>query len=104
MSVLSLEWCSPTKCQAQKQNQIVEFNTIKIEDLYFQEGEKQRDSCDAVINAVSTALGAILFWSGKPLEEAITLFKQQLNRIAHYSCESNLMSMIDFVFMALFQH
>ena len=42
MSVLSLEWCSPTKCQAQKQNQIVEFNTIKIEDLYFQEGEKQK--------------------------------------------------------------
>ena len=57
MSVLSLEWCSPTKCQAQKQNQIVEFNTIKIEDLYFQEGEKQRDNCDAVISAVSTALG-----------------------------------------------
>ena len=46
MSVLSLEWCSPTKCQAQKQNQIVEFNTIKIEELYFQEGEKQRDNCN----------------------------------------------------------
>ena len=60
MSVLSLEWCSPTKCQAQKQNEIVEFNTIKIEDLYFQEGEKQRDNCDAVINAVSTALGVNL--------------------------------------------
>ena len=41
----------------QKQNQIVEFNTIKIEELYFQEGEKRRDNCDAVINAVSTALG-----------------------------------------------
>ena len=49
MSVLSLEWCSPTICQAQKQNQLVEFNTIKIEELYFQEGEKQRDNCDAVI-------------------------------------------------------
>ena len=36
-SVLSLELCSPTKCQAQKQNQKVEFNTIKIEELYFQE-------------------------------------------------------------------
>ena len=35
----------------------MEFNTIKIEDLYFQEGEKQRDNCDAVISAVSTALG-----------------------------------------------
>ena len=35
----------------------MEFNTNKIEDLYFQEGEKQRDICDAVINAVSTALG-----------------------------------------------
>ena len=57
MSVLSLEWCSPTKYQAQKQNQKVEFNTIKIEKLYFQEGEKQRDNCDAVISAVSTALG-----------------------------------------------
>ena len=42
MSVLSLEWCSPTKCQAQKQNQKVEFNTIKIEEIYFQEGEKQK--------------------------------------------------------------
>ena len=36
-SVLSLELCAPTKCQAQKQNQKVEFNTIKIEELYFQE-------------------------------------------------------------------
>ena len=35
----------------------MEFNTIKIEKLYFQEGEKQRDSCYAVINAVSIALG-----------------------------------------------
>ena len=35
----------------------MEFNTIKIEELYFQEGEKQRDNCDAVINTVSTALG-----------------------------------------------
>ena len=57
ISVLSLELCAPTKCQAQKQNQKVEFNTIKIEELYFQEGEKQRDICDAVIDAVSTALG-----------------------------------------------
>ena len=56
-SVLSLELCAPTKCQAQKQNQKVEFNTIKIEELYFQEGEKQRDNCNAVIDAVSTALG-----------------------------------------------
>ena len=39
------------------QNQKVEFNTIKIEELYFQEGEKQRDNCNVVINAVSTALG-----------------------------------------------
>ncbi|RMX57587.1 hypothetical protein pdam_00023449, partial [Pocillopora damicornis] len=29
-----------------------------------------------------------LCYRRKPLEEAITLFKQQLNRIAHYSCES----------------
>ena len=36
-SVLSLELCPPTKCQAQKQNQKVEFSTIKIEELYFQE-------------------------------------------------------------------
>ena len=36
-SVLSLKLCAPTKCQAQKQNQKVEFNTIKIEELYFQE-------------------------------------------------------------------
>ena len=35
----------------------MEFNTIKIEELYFQEGEKQRDNCNVVINAVSTALG-----------------------------------------------
>ena len=35
----------------------MEFNTIKIEELYFQEGEKRRDNCDAVISAVSTALG-----------------------------------------------
>ena len=35
----------------------MEFNTIKIEELYFQETEKQRDNCDAVINAVSIALG-----------------------------------------------
>ena len=35
----------------------MEFNTIKIEEIYFQEGEKQRDNCDAVISAVSTALG-----------------------------------------------
>ena len=46
-SVLSLELCPPTKCQAQKQNQKVEFSTIKIEELYFH----------AVINAVSTVLG-----------------------------------------------
>ena len=39
------------------QNQKVEFNTIKIEEIYFQEGEKQRDNCNVVINAVSTALG-----------------------------------------------
>ena len=57
MSVLSLEWCSPTKCEAQKQNQKREFNTNKVEELYFQEGEKQRDNCNTVINAVSTALG-----------------------------------------------
>ena len=31
----------------------MEFNTIKIEEIYFQEGEKQKDNCDAV----STALG-----------------------------------------------
>ena len=31
---------------------------MKIEELYFQETEKQRDNnCNAVINAVSTALG-----------------------------------------------
>ena len=35
----------------------MEFNTIKIEELYFQESEKQRDNCYAVINAVSIALG-----------------------------------------------
>ena len=35
----------------------MELNTIKIEELYFQETEKQRDNCNAVINAVSTALG-----------------------------------------------
>ena len=35
----------------------MEFNTIKIEELYFQETEKQRDNCDAVISAVSIALG-----------------------------------------------
>ena len=34
----------------------MEFNTIKIEELHFQEDEKQRDNCDAVISAVSTAL------------------------------------------------
>ena len=32
------------------------------------------------------------------------MFKRKLNSIAHYSCENNLISMIDFVFMALFQH
>ena len=34
--VCSILNCSPTKCQAQKQNQKVEFNTINIEQLYFQ--------------------------------------------------------------------
>ena len=32
------------------------------------------------------------------------MFKPKLNRVAHYSCENNLMSTIDFVFIALFQH
>ncbi|CAH3159591.1 hypothetical protein pdam_00022854 [Pocillopora damicornis] len=36
--------------------------------------------------------------------EAITLFIQQLNRIALYSCEKILKSVRDFVFMALFKN
>ena len=73
----------------------MEFNTINIEQLYFQMVLEQRDNCNTVINAVSTASGVnftsnFYFLSGKPPEDTMTLFKQQLNRIANYSCKTTL--------------
>ena len=59
---------------------------------------KQRDNCNTVINAVSIALGVNFtnnfFFYQANLLRMLTLFKQQLNRIAHYSCKKNLRTMI----------
>lgn len=41
---------------------------------------------------------------GKPLADAIAVFKEKLDSCAQNSCDNNLKSVIDYVFLTFFQH
>ena len=45
-----------------------------------------------------------IVFEGKPLVDAIALFKEKLDSCAKYSCDNNLKSVIDYVFLTYFQH
>ena len=47
-----------------------------------------------------------LVFEGKPLVDAIAVFKEKLDSCAQYSCDNNLKSVIDYVFLTYmyFQH
>ena len=43
-------------------------------------------------------------FEGRPLVDAIALFKEKLDSCAHHSCNNNLKSVIDYIFLTYFQH
>lgn len=45
-----------------------------------------------------------LVFEGKPLVDAMAVFKEKLDSCAQYSCDNNLKSVIDYVFLTYFQH